>query len=973
MASFFDSVRRSLADFLQINTNDKRNLRQSINESGFNFNDSQLNALTENAKALADFANRSKKLQEEQSKLEQQRSRNIAELDNLTFEIDRKERMLNAETSKSPRLQDSSLISDLRKELIALNGNREKEEAKNQRIVDSIDRVLNDKAANSQDEKELRRKFESLYNMTSDEIEDIFDNINQNQLGGVLSGINRRKNDEEERRSHRLNINSFRDFNSILSKATEGLGSFGVLIANLTQYLINANDIFVKFNRQMSMGMTSATFFNSDLYGNDMDRGLGNIKRQVEVENLDFNDFLNTFKAFSKGNTLGSNFKSLSSAPKDMIALGKSASLLTKQYDVDMSSINEITERMFYTYGKSVTDINEILRRGRVIANQAGVSVKGYFNNLKEATDAMGDYYIAGGTAGLEQLALAATKLGTTTKQLLGMTDKYKDFSSQFEIQGKSMALGMKNFSAASRQIWALTTMGKKDQAAALELMSQLQDFRNMGGFDSGGNLNQVGIRTSQSLGLSKDQIDSINRLNKKFDDLGKQGFSLEEIVGIKPLDPKKQQALDNYERQNMTVNERFNVGLSKLTKAFEGLEHLITPLVDGFLDVWISIGDVAGVIGDILTPGFKVLGGILKWVVDIIKSTFGWLGSIRDYLKPLTDSLANSDSAMAKFGRGLSALAAAMLTGAALKKFGNFMPSLSSLGNLLGRGRGLGSLIGSVRGMSLGSGLAAGGGGGLLSNAAGLVSKIPKGAIWGTVASLVGKSMGGSGGEAVSSIGQGAAIGAMIGSIVPGLGTAIGGIVGGVGGLLYAAGDKIGNIWEQENLSTGKKIGASLRAVWDTLTDAITSLGKWIWDKLTSFFEWITDPKAIWESVKGGTKKFLGWMEDFGRWQSELVHDIYEGFNDDDIQKAVEQGVINGTKEANDKDKYSFSGNITNANKLNDNVEKIMKARLVKVSEGQATAEREERQMKAFKPNIVVQASSALYGPSAKAKIAAS
>lgn len=942
MASLIQLLRNQFSRADDSIANRRRKIRYDIleRENQFGLDKTQLNAVNENIESLIKFLSESEKTSKEKTKAEKEYTKALEAA--RKFARERKKARDSGDTTREDMLNDK--LERQKDKLSALSERRK--ELTEEKIELDEDLL-----------KPLQKKLKDVYNMSEQEVKDLFTTLDSSKLVKLLKTISADANkvadsivqEQQKREAFNKRIDSmfgedgFRAVTTFIDTITQDLGALGVVIRRLMSDLLDANKKLVDFNRSLSLGFSSAELLGGDLYGNNQQYGLTNLKREMQASNLGLDDFLNSFKAFSKGNILGSNTQEVGGSSLSAMQFGKTSALLSKQYGVEMGNLNAISENLFYNFGTNITDLNKILDNGRKIAHQAGVSVKGYYENLKQATDALGKFYIADGTRGLEQLALSASKLGIATNEVLSIASKYNNFTSQFEIQGKAMALGMRNFSEASRAIWALNMTGQKDKAAALEMTTQLRDFRNMGRFDNEGNLNQAGLMTAQAMGLSEEQIKAISRLNQKYKELGAKGFTLEDITGITPLSKEKQYALEKYEKNNLTAGERFTASMTKIMKLFGGMDRLLTPLIDVGLSLVEMFGDVASVVGDFLVPGFKFFGNILGRVRD----AFGFLGDFisagADKLKGLNDIMNTGTGTMSKFLKAVSIAGAALLTYSLLGRGGGLVNGFVNKG-----GKGIKFLpkfmrkhllrrLGTERYKNA-----------YMGKLGSFFNKIPKsrliGGGLGIVGNLIGSAVGGEAGNTISSISTGAGIGMMMGGPMgAALGTGI--------GIIVSAGSKIASVWQDENASVGRKIGRTFSAVGSTLKDAFKGIINFFWDL----------PKHLVNIIKGAGNFLKKLWDGIPQFFSDMV----KGFSDD-IAEGTEKGILN----ANNKTKnYDILSALTTGTMYSDKANRIMEQRKQIVDKGQMTQEREEQRMKE-NLTISVNASSSLYGASTKARI---
>ena len=627
-------------------------------------------------------------------------------------------------------------------------------------------------------------------------------------------------------------------FGSILSGTRSfliELGAIGELMGQALHQIEALNRDLVAFNRSMSQGNMNNQMFGMDLYGNSQN-GVASLTSVMMQNAISEKDFLSSFQAFSKGKAMGTGEKDFASQQDDMNKFGIAASQLSKFYGVEMGTINTITSNLVYNFGTKVKDLNGIFEDGKEAATAAGVSVREYFNNLKEATDMLGKYYIQGGIQGLKDLSLYATETNQTVGQVLASTDRFKNFTSQFELQNNAAALGFANASANMVKAWGYSMEGDKATAQKIFIASIAKDLKNNGGAVDG-KVSAIGMMNMQQLGLSEEEIKTTQRLLNMSKELG---ISIEQLTDRNKLDLDQKAKIFAFEHQNLTLGERLSEMWGKIrTVLIDPLASVLAPVLSAFISIGNILGDVIYVLGSPLIWPLKMLAnGIssLVWVFDWIGShlepivkavndqfeklnkSAGWvlktLGGIVGFLEvmligrmftPLLVGLLKTFTSSMTWITGKLSPPAATLTRAgttqmtAAQELMIAARALRTAAFARSGGGGPGG-IGGVGGAG-GIGGSISGGRGLFGigtrgswSMGGVMKGIGRGGGTALVGNAIGMGLGAMGhekaGDAVSTTADWAGMGAMVGSVIPGLGTLAGGIIGGLIGVVKAIWD---------------------------------------------------------------------------------------------------------------------------------------------------------------------------------------
>ena len=689
-------------------------------------------------------------------------------------------------------------------------------------------------------------------------------NLTGEQIDGIAQHINDNSEDLEQ-----TSARSEKAFNTISKVARNGfegllesagnyfieLGVIGEVIAAALTQMEGLNKKMVDFNRNMSLGFSNK-MLGMDLYGNSKNGSLTTI---AGTKGVSEDEFLNAIAGFKKGNSLG-NTNDFSKSQNDMQKFGIEAAQLSKFYGVEMGTINTITSNLVYNFGAKIKDLNEVFEHGKEVATAAGISVKGYFENLKEASDQVGKNYIAGGVQGMEKLAIYAAKTGQSVNGIMQTADQFKNYTSQWQLQNTAAAHAMNETANNISKIWALNYTGKQAEADQLYKGSLAKDIVNNGFIDGKGNIDNNGTRNLQRMNVSPEDIATVQRYIKMQKELG---ITVEQYLNSQNESVEIQKKVNKFDNENLTNGEK----LSMLWKKIKGsildpIAGVLSPIVDGLINV-ISVATsiIAPILSAVMWP-IKQFGQLLGWIGDMLSDFYyavkpaldtvgGAMTSIKEWL--------NSNNMLAEVmkwtAKAIGAVIGGMMTWWAIQKMSGGISNLfggaknlingargisgigeagiplanaggggimSSIGNAVKNGWGtLRGGIGSLNGArgALEKGLLPGGEAAMeagFAPATGLMSKIPVGLLGklptganllkggligagiGIGGNLLGGAVGGRSGETIKTAANWAGTGATIGTLIaPGIGTAIGAIIGGVGGMVKDSWADIDKIWE--------------------------------------------------------------------------------------------------------------------------------------------------------------------------------
>jgi len=615
--------------------------------------------------------------------------------------------------------------------------------------------------------EKLLRDLAKQTNLTTNEISDLIDEIRLHGVEAVNAG------------------RSTNQLKNIMTSATKALGfdlkgltaeffTLSAVVAMATDQIVKSNEYLVQYARKVG-GAQNYRTLGFDAYGNNM-ANTGSLSALTNINNISEEQFFEALGGFSKGKVIGQDY---SKSASDLQRFATEQGKLIKLYGVSAGDIEKITEVSTQLYGVSIKQLNSEFEKGSQTAKKAGLNVQEYFKNLARASELIGETYIAGGTQGLEKLALFATRLNTSVDNLVKMGNNFKNISDIFEQQAKGTNLGLSNYAQQAGLLFAKTQLGLYEEANRIAVSALSKDVKKY--TDKNGIIDQRGIRALNELGFDKEYIQLIQRTIQA---QKKLGVSFEELTDISKLSTQKQMEYYAEMNRSATITEKLN----KLWGQFKSvildpIASVLGPALDIVINLLIATFQTLYFVLKPLIYVFQIIGKGLTKISDTIAGVTGFIeeklkgfGIKSEKAAKIFDQLANIAGTVVAALIVLRGAAYATAAAQSLNKL-NLGGMFGKLGSFLpGRGAGMARLAG----MRLG---------GLAGGLGKIAPRLIKGAGIGLIGGLAGDAISqiGPEGGVMNRLGgavSGAATGAAIGSIIPGIGTAIGAAVGGILGL---------------------------------------------------------------------------------------------------------------------------------------------------------------------------------------------
>ena len=570
-------------------------------------------------------------------------------------------------------------------------------------------------------------------------------------------------------------LNTSKHFD-ILEGAAKKLGSsllsakglmldFAVMFEQAIEQVIESNKLLI--NSLIKSG--SALRPNQvgfDYAGNSLD-GTKGLLNTAAANYITPEQLLQALQAFSKGNVAGSRDLLKNSAALKEFAIQQGQ--LIGIYGVGADAIEKITRISTMYYGESIKDLNSEFEKSTQTVRAAGLSLKEYYTNLADLSGRAGERYFAGGTTGLNDLAETVTKLGTSTDTVLSFFDKFNNLSDVYEQQAKNAALGLKNYSQLSGQLFSAKFTGNYQAGLQQALSGLLKDIRNNGLLDNSGNIDQRGIRTLQAAGLTQQQIELLGRLNRQ---LTEYGLSVGQYLGQEQISFFQQVKLNNLKNKEIGLQGQMLALWAEIKSVFvDPLANVLGPALSFSLDILTVAVKALSFVAQPLISLFQKLGQGVQVVSDLFSYAVGGLTELAKSFPKIANVVGIAVKGFlgwyiyTKFvEKGIlnKLLSSIQLTITKIKQAASNFNIGGSTSGIPGAKTGF-----SRTAKSLGVALA----GGLLGDSISSFSD------QGSIGDTIGKGLGNA-----ATFG---AVGAEVGSVVPGVGTAAGAIAGATLGLL--------------------------------------------------------------------------------------------------------------------------------------------------------------------------------------------
>lgn len=678
-------------------------------------------------------------------------------------------------------------------------------------ILDIIDKKNSLVDSQTQLNKENENSYKKLAEATGN---------NKNQVKAQVDALSE---SSKKLGLHHLAINAITDAlglgNIELKKYLELEFILADTMALAAKQVVELNSKLVELARTTS-GVITRNTIGFDNSGNNAIGGkIGSLSTVAETNNLQVEEFLNTFKAFSDGQIFGAASK-IQESQEDLQNYGIEVGRVSKLYGVSSDTLANLGRNLSQNFGVKIKDIGNIFEKGAETAYMAGVSVQKFFDNMQQIADMAGSLYVRGGVQGLEKAAGALSKLGLGAQSLEHVNQSITDFGSLIDKQNRSAALNFANYAAATSRIFAMNYNGNSSGALTLQQTAFAKDIvRN--GYQKNGQVTAPGIEGLKSLGMGDEEIKSVGRLIREQKAVG---VSFEQLSKETDLTVSQLARKRKFEEDNMTFGEKvkmmwakikgividpiasilgplLNITLSILSGTFSTLYLVLKPII-GIVEIF---GKALSKVADVVSTGINWFESVLSKVgigsntsdlVDKVSSILAWLIGIAGTLatiklvlianqasSQIKDFLINKGTGLKNVGEKIFSNGRQIFGKKGVE--GDAMSVLNEANGLGGKEvtdkvsqKGISGFLGRTID-KIGGKTASGLGGAIKFLGKNFSPKgLGIGMLAGPLAGIAGNAVGGRAGNNISTIGQYAATGAMFGPWGAAIGAGIGAIV---------------------------------------------------------------------------------------------------------------------------------------------------------------------------------------------------
>lgn len=397
--------------------------------------------------------------------------------------------------------------------------------------------------------------------------------------------------------------------------------ALGETVGKAVKQLVELNKAIIDMTRATG-GMIDAAALGTDSMGNIAGTfgSLATAALGANVSMEEFSKAIGSLMSEGMGNVAGAA-QDIKKSGGDIRKYGLEAARFAKMYGADISGT---VRNMFMDFGKPIGDITDSISNASMKIEAAGLSVKQFVQNLEELTAMSGEIYFKDGIDAMERMAETATRLGTSVSSL---TDGLKSMNSLTDLytqQQKAAAMGMHSFGRNMAKIFALKQAGKGEEAATLRLSSAAQDLSQFMD-EKTGTLTQQGIATAQGMGMSEEDIKSINKLSRG---AAAAGVSFQQFMGpLEDLTEEQKRAVVAQRKANQTLEERWNIATGLFTQSFiDPIANLFEPVLKSLMSWFEGVMSILSTVGKIV---MTVIVNPLKLVAGYISGTFATLGEV--------------------------------------------------------------------------------------------------------------------------------------------------------------------------------------------------------------------------------------------------------------------------------------------------------------------------------------------------------
>lgn len=381
---------------------------------------------------------------------------------------------------------------------------------------------------------------------------------------------------------------SLGDMATAMGGGAIAVGLLATMAAELTrmtyEMMKEQNEGMVNLERSTG-GMITASKLGADRFG-QMEGGITTLTDAARWANVSFEQFADSLTTFTKstgGNIVGSG--DIAKQKTAMVDLGIWGARIKKLYGTD---IIPAVSTLFRNWGQdSVMALTDMMHDGVMEAKAQGLDPEQFAKNMEDVGKLAGKLSFKGGVKGMKDMAMYATKMGTSVDSIAdGFTDM-GSFTDIFEKQAKMAAMGFNNLGASLGRVYGQRMSGDALGAYQTEKSAVLQDVMQKGGVDESGEINTMGVKSLEAIGWKQEQIAELQKASIA---VKQYGLSVKQATG--PLeefpDSVKAAMLAN-EMNNKTLGEQWDQSIGNFKAGITDFLALgLKPALD-WLTGWLS------------------------------------------------------------------------------------------------------------------------------------------------------------------------------------------------------------------------------------------------------------------------------------------------------------------------------------------------------------------------------------------------
>jgi len=410
------------------------------------------------------------------------------------------------------------------------------------------------------------------------------------------------------------------------------------VISGAIKQVLDANEKLIKGLLRSGSALNAGNL-GFDRYGNSL-KGGKSIANVAASNFVQVDSILQSLAGLAQGNVAG--LRDTLNAD-NLTEFAVQQAKLSSLYGIGEETLKSLTQTSTYFYGNSLKGLNDTLMSGAATAQNAGMSLKNYFDTMAALSAKVGDIYFAKGMDTIKDLSLLLNKFDLSADGFTKYFEGLDTFQGLMEKQAKLSSFGMYGFSAAQGKMFGEANTGEYDESSMRNIYGSLiSDLSRIGGLGEGGTINAKGTKTLKRIDLSQDQIKSLQAV---IHSLQYSGMSLEEFTGAVKASSEKIFDYNMAQDKATTLTEKFTALWGQVKTAFlDPLATILGPALSLTFNVLAIAVKTFSFVLSPLTGLFKVLGDGIEIVSNALFALTNWIsdgvGSASTFWKITLDVL---------------------------------------------------------------------------------------------------------------------------------------------------------------------------------------------------------------------------------------------------------------------------------------------------------------------------------------------